>query len=184
MDLVADPDRYPVAHHVDRYAARVLERRDQQHRASGFREVAAVDRGDDVAVLEPDAIEDRARSDRKDPEPGRLPILGMRHGADLREQLVRVLRRPIDLRAVDGELELAVRLNRSARGSRGPCHNPQQWQKLAPFRARQELQKLVVVSAPENDTVPADRSERPVLELVAQAVALLRPVDTVLDDRE
>src|SRR2546422_8544378 len=50
MDLVADPDRYPVAHHVDRYAARVLERRDQQHRASGVREVAAVDQRN-VSVL-------------------------------------------------------------------------------------------------------------------------------------
>ena len=133
---------------------------------------------DDVPVLQADLLEDRILLDGEQSEPGRLPVLEMRHRTDLGEELIHVLHRLVDLGTVDDEVAVATLLDGTAarlrRGGRGAS--------LA--AGLDDLEDLLSLAAFQHHLAPFDPDERAVLQLVADAVELVRLVRLVLDDRE
>src|SRR5262249_50261369 len=97
----------PVALDLDTELALVAQFLEELHGAARIVDVRAVDALDDIAVLQADLIENAALANREQAVADRLAAVEVRHRTDLREQLVHVVQRRVDLAAVDVVLILA-----------------------------------------------------------------------------
>ena len=92
---------------------------EQCQRATGVVELRAVDGLDDVTVLEAHALEQGAGPDVEDTESYALPVLEVRYGAHLRDDLAQILDRVVDFVAVYDVAIVAHRADPGARSTGG-----------------------------------------------------------------
>src|SRR6185312_13539822 len=101
-DRVVQRDRLAAPLYLHRQVAGVAQLGVETERRVGRGHLAAVDGLDGVAVLQPDAPEDRLRTDRVQLEAVGLAVLDRRHEARRRRQHGRVREQLLDERAIDG----------------------------------------------------------------------------------